>query len=243
MNDPGSVVYDIDHVTGREGEKIERAALNSHGAKKTVADVIAEHGRRRTLSNGEVLFLEGDRSRDVYLCVSGQIRIFLSLSSGRELVLGTKEAGEAFGEIAALDTLPRSAGASAVGRTVVASMPGPQFAEEIFREPALALEVLQGLARQIRRATAGLSARTNDSAAVRTGRTILELAEVMAQPDRAPIVELPITQADLADRIGATRESTARAISVFRRAGVVGTGRGRIVVLDIDGLADLIRSA
>ncbi|MET0661719.1 MAG: Crp/Fnr family transcriptional regulator [Ilumatobacteraceae bacterium] len=212
------------------------------GAKTTVADVIAAHGRRRTLLPGEVLFFEGDRSREVYLCVSGQIRIFLSLSSGRELVLGTKEAGDAFGEIAALDTLPRSAGASSVGQTVVASMPGDRFAEEVFREPALALEVLRGLARQIRRATAGLSARTNDSAAVRTGRTILELAELMAPPGPSAKVELPITQADLADRIGATRESTARAIGEFRRAGVVATGRGRIVVLDIDGLADLVRS-
>jgi len=217
--------------------------LSAVGARTALADVVVAHGRRRTLFPGEILFFEGDRSREVYLCVSGQIRIFMSLSSGRELVLGTKEPGEVFGEIAALDTLPRSAGASAVGQTVVASMPGDRFAEEVFRDSALALEVLRGLARQIRRATAGLSARTNDSAAVRTGRTILELAEVMARPDRSPIVELPITQADLADRIGATRESTARAISVFRRAGVVDTGRGRIVVLDIDGLADLIRSA
>ena len=207
-----------------------------------MADVIAAHGRRRTLFNGEILFFEGDRSREVYLCVSGQIRIFLSLSSGRELVLGTKEPGEAFGEIAALDTLPRSAGASAAGRTVVASMPGDQFAEEVFRDPALALEVLRGLARQLRRATVGLSSRTNDSAAVRTGRTILELAGVMAQLVPSASVELPITQADLADRIGATRESTARAIGEFRRAGVLETGRGRIVVLDIDGLADLVRS-
>ena len=99
-----------------------------------------------------------------------------------------------------------------------------------------------GSARQIRRATAGLSPRTNDSAAVRTGRTILELAEVMASPGPSAKVELPITQADLADRIGATRESTARAIGEFRRAGVLETGRGRIVVLDIDGLADLVRS-
>ncbi len=91
-------------------------------------------------------------------------------------------------------------------------------------------------------ATAGLSARTNDSAAVRTGRTILELAEVMASPVPSATVELPITQADLADRIGATRESTARAIGEFRRAGVLETGRGRIVVLDMDGLADLVRS-
>ena len=216
--------------------------MSAIDTRTTLANVVAAHGRRRTLRNGEVLFLEGDRSREVYLCVSGRIRIFLSLSSGRELVLGTKEEGDVFGEIAALDTLPRSAGASAIGRTVVASMPGDKFAEEVFREPALALEVLSGLARQIRRATAGFSARTNDSAGVRTGRTILELAEVIAGPDQSNAVELPITQADLADRIGATRESTARAIGVFRRAGVLETGRGRLVVVDIDGLADLVRA-
>ncbi len=216
--------------------------MSVDGGPTTLADVIAAHGSQRTLFTGEVLFLEGARSRDVYLCVSGQIRIFLSLSTGRELVLGTKEPGEAFGEIAALDTLPRSAGASAVGRTVVASMPGDQFVREIFREPALALEVLRGMARQVRRATAGLSARSSDSAAVRTGHTILELAALVARADQSATVELPITQTDLAERIGATRESTARAIAEFRRAGLLETGRGRIVVLDLDGLAEMVRS-
>ena len=213
------------------------------GQPTTLAEVIAAHGRRRTLFNGEILFVEGDRSRDVFVCVSGQIRIFLSLSSGRELVLGTKEPGEAFGEIAALDTLPRSAGASAVGRTVVASMPGDQFVHAIFQQPALALEVIRGLARQVRRATAGLSARTSDSAAVRTGHTIIDLAQMVSLPGQSGPVELPITQADLAERIGATRESTARAIAEFRRAGLLETGRGRIVILDLDGLAEMIRSS
>ena len=120
--------------------------VSAVGARTALGGCHRRDGRGGPCSRRESCSSRGDRARAVYLCVSGQIRIFMSLSSGRELVLGTKEPGEVFGEIAALDTLPRSAGASAVGQTVVASMPGDRFAEEVFRDSALALEVLRGLA-------------------------------------------------------------------------------------------------
>jgi CRP-like cAMP-binding protein len=206
-----------------------------------VAEVIAAHGRHETLDAGEILLLEGDPSTDVFLCVSGQIRIFVSLTSGRDLVLGTKDPGQEFGELAAIDQLPRSAGASAVGPTVVAKMSVDEFVEEVLHQPELAVAVLRGLARQIRRATAGLSARNSDTAAARAGQTILELAGILSMPGESP-VELPITQGELADRIGATRESTARALGEFRRSGVLETGRGRIIVHDLDGLETMVRA-
>jgi CRP-like cAMP-binding protein len=55
--------------------------------------------------------------------------------------------------------------------------------------------------------------------------------------------ELPITQAELADWIGATRESTARSLARFRKAGLVETWRGRIVICDVLGLDEMIAAA
>jgi CRP-like cAMP-binding protein len=86
-----------------------------------------------------------------------------------------------------------------------------------------------------------LSARNSDTAAARAGQTILELAGILSMPGESP-VELPITQGELADRIGATRESTARALGEFRRSGVLETGRGRIIVHDLDGLETMVRA-
>jgi CRP-like cAMP-binding protein len=72
---------------------------------------------------------------------------------------------------------------------------------------------------------------------------LVELASLMMRHgDGGTAFELPMTQSDLAESIGATRESTARALAQFRRAGLIETCRGRIVVLDVVGL-DALMSA
>ena len=86
-------------------------------------------------------------------------------------------------------------------------------------------------------------ARNSDSAVVRTGRMIVDLSSMMMRHSNGcqrGVYEVPITQADLAEWVGTTRESTARALAKFRRAGLVETCRGRIVVLDVVGLSRFV---
>ncbi len=210
----------------------------------TVGDFIAARGHAVRLDAGAPVYFEGDRSHSVYVCVEGQIRVYVALPSGRELVLGRKHPGEAFGELSAIDDRPRSDCAVAVEPSVVAHMPGEQFLAELHHEPDLAIAVLRNLAAQLRLTNARLRARSGDSALVRCGHMLVELSSHKLHHDRASEhVELPISQADIAEWIGATRESTARALAQFREAGVVTTGRGRVTVCDVPGLAALIESA
>jgi CRP/FNR family transcriptional regulator len=210
----------------------------------TVGAVIAEHGQRRTYAPGEVLFLEGDHSHNVYACVEGRIRVFLTMTSGRELLLGIKRPGEEFGEISAFDGRPRSASAVALEASSVFELPGADFADLLTESPELAADVLHNMSAQLRRANDRLVARNSNSAMVRTGNMLVELSSLMMKAggcvDRC---ELPITQAELADWIGATRESTARALARFRKAGLVETCRGRIVICDVLGLDEMIAAA
>jgi len=213
-------------------------------AKPTVGAVIVDHGRRRWYAPGETLFLEGDHSGNVYVCESGRIRIFLSTPSGRELLLGIKRSGEEFGELSAFDGRPRSASAVALEASVIFELPGKEFSDLLAESPELTADVLHNLTAQLRRANDRLVARNSNSAMVRTGNMLVELSSLMMKAggcvDRC---ELPITQSDLADWIGATRESTARALACFRRAGLVETGRGRIVICDVVGLDEMIAAA
>ena len=87
----------------------------------TIGGTIAAHGRLRTYGAGELLFVEGDHSDHVYVCVEGRVRIFLTMPSGRELLVGIKAPGEEFGELSALDGRPRSASAAACSRDVTSS--------------------------------------------------------------------------------------------------------------------------
>lgn len=210
----------------------------------TVGDFVAARGHVVSLEAGEPLFFEGDRSDSVYACVEGRIRVFVTLPSGRELLIGMKQPGEEFGELSAIDQRPRSASAVAVEPSIVAWMPGERFLDELHQEPDLALAVLRSLATQLRRSNARLRARNGESALVRTGHLLVELAGLKLRHDRpTPSVELPIAQAEVAEWIGASRECTARALAEFRRAGVIRTGRGRIIVDDLPGLVELVETA
>lgn len=207
----------------------------------TVGRAIAERGGRRVFDAGEVLFLEGDRSEHVYVCLEGAVRIFLSLPSGRELMIGIKGPGQEFGELSAFDGRPRSASAAALEPSVVSVLPGPRFVELLRERPVLSAMMFEHLSVQLRRANARLVAQHADSALVRTGRMLVELSSLMmrhGQPTDS--YEVPITQDDLACWIGATRESTARALARFRRAGLVETSRGCITVCDVVGLDRMI---
>ena len=210
-------------------------------AKPTVGTVIADHGRRHFYASGETLFLEGDHSHNVYVCDEGRIRIFLTTPSGRELLLGIKRPDEEFGELSALDGRPRAASAVALEASSVFKLPGEEFADLLSESPELVAAVLNHMSAQLRRANDRLVARNSDTAVVRTGSMLVELSSLMMKAggcvDRC---ELPITQADLADWIGTTRESTARALARFRKAGLVETCRGKIVVCDVLGLNEMI---
>jgi CRP/FNR family cyclic AMP-dependent transcriptional regulator len=178
-----------------------------------VGFLVADLGRPRSLAPGEILFLEGDHSASVYAVVEGRIRLFVSLPSGQELLLGMKVPGDEFGELSAIDGRPRSASAMATDRSVVAELPSDRFLRAISDRPEYWLTVCQSLSAQLRRANDRLIARNSSSATVRTGRMLVELASLMMRHGGGgDVFELPMTQSDLAEWIGATRESTARAL-------------------------------
>jgi CRP-like cAMP-binding protein len=210
----------------------------------SVGEAIADIGQRRTCAPGELLFLEGDRSHRVYVCVEGRIRLFLTMPSGRELLVGIKSPGDEFGELSALDGRPRSSSAAALDSTVVAEIRADRFMELLRDEPQLWVAVCQSLSAQLRLANDRLVTRNSDSAVVRTGRMLVELASMtMRHGGPSGTFELALTQNDLAGWIGATRESTARALALFRRAGLVETGRGCITVVDVVGLNQLVAAS
>lgn len=209
--------------------------------RSTIGEVIVDLGQRRTYAPGDLLFVEGDRSHHVYACVQGRVRIFLTTPSGCELLIGVKTPFEEFGELSALDGRPRSASAAALEPTVVAVLHADRFMQLLLDEPQLSVSVCRGLSAELRRANDRLVTRSTDSAVTRTGRMLVELASMkMRHTGPAGSYDLSITQSDLAGWIGATRESTARALAGFRRAGLVRTSRGCITVLDVVGLDALV---
>jgi CRP/FNR family cyclic AMP-dependent transcriptional regulator len=107
-------------------------AVSEIAARSTdfsVGEFISMRGRSRSYDTGEQIFHQGDPSVNVYACVSGAVKVYVTLPTGRELMLGLKFPGNEFGELSALDERPRSAGARVHEPSVVARMSGHDFVD------------------------------------------------------------------------------------------------------------------
>ena len=202
--------------------------------------LIATRGTKIHIGAGDHLFWEGDQSTSVYACTYGRIKVFVTTPGGRDLLLGVKAPVQAFGELSAIDGRPRSASACAMERSVVAKMSAGELLDAFTTTPMLAVMVLRELSDQLRRANARIAARDAQSTTARTGGLLIELGEKFRRHGpNADLIELPITQDELASWIGATREATARSLATFRKAGAISTGRNKIVLHGLDSLTSL----
>lgn len=103
----------------------------------------------RTFADGEVIFREGDESREMFIIRDGQVAISKHLG-GEEVILARRGRGEFFGEMALLESLPRAASARAVGRVRLLTLHSGGFIQKVRRDPAFAFELLQCLSGRIR---------------------------------------------------------------------------------------------
>jgi CRP-like cAMP-binding protein len=198
------------------------------------AGLIIDHGMRRRVNPGSAVFREGDPGTLVYAVVAGQVKLTVATRAGRDVLVAMKSPGEGFGELAALDGRARSATATATRATELAVLDGAAFLELLEMRPPAAIELLRRLAAYLRATDERVAASAGDGTVARAARQLLELSQRYAEHRGArAVVDLAITQEDLAAWVGTTRESTARALAKFREAGCLTTGRGRITITDL----------
>lgn len=189
---------------------------------------------------GHEIVTHGDTSRDVHFIVHGQVRVNVYALSGRHVTFELLDAGQMFGELAAIDGLPRSAGVVAESDVVTACMTEPNFRDLIRRSPDAAQSVLERMAVSVR----WLSAKVYEHSAMNSsGRLYTELLRLAARSD---VSALPIlisaapTDRDLGSRIGVARELVSRTMSRLRKLGVI-ERRGRdLLIFDCAALRELL---
>jgi CRP-like cAMP-binding protein len=187
-----------------------------------------------TYTAGSSIFHIGDPGHSMMVVVRGVVRISLPTPGGREVILADLERGAVLGEIALLDGKPRSATATALTDCELLKLPRsilrPLLRENL--EPCLALIDL--LCERVR---------TSDERMVDIGLSQLStrLAKALLRrfgtlPDKSPRTA-PISQSELADMVGSTRESVNRMLNAWHRQGIVCVGDGRIEIRKPDALA------
>jgi CRP-like cAMP-binding protein len=179
---------------------------------------------------------------DVFLVLQGHVRVVVS-AGGRETILRDIQAGEFFGELAALDLKPRSAGIVAITDSLLACLPAAAFRRAIHAHPQVCDQVLANLVGQIRMLANRASESSGLSMRHRLLAELLRLARPLTSTPDGPVVSPPPTHAELAARVSSHREAITRELSALERAGLIARRRGGIVLLDAARLQRMVAEA
>ena len=184
-------------------------------------------------SAGTFIQLEGDPADAMYLVAGGRVKIARTSTSGREQVLNVIGVGGHFNTVPIFDGGACPADAQAIDDVTLLALPRDQLRRVVEQHPALALALLKEFTSRLRHLVDLVDDLALHSVQGRLAGLLLEQAA--AAERGAP--ESPLTQAEMAARLGTVREMVGRALKTFEALGLLQLERGVIVLLDRAGLA------
>ncbi len=187
---------------------------------------------RRRFRRGDVIFQKEDSGQALFIVERGSIRIFVPSSQGADLTLAVLGPGDFFGDLSLLDGRPRSAGAAALSDSSTLALERGDFLNLLGARPEAAMAVLTAVVQRLRDTDEMASDLAFLDAGGRLAKKLLDLAAVNGVQRRdGVLVDISLTQEELANMIGVTRESVNRNLSLFRRLGMIRNEGRRFVLL------------
>ena len=189
------------------------------------------------LGRGDVLFHEGEPGDRLYVVRDGKIKLGRRSNDGRENLLSILGPGEMFGELSLFDPGPRTATASSVADSVIYELGHDQLVEWIEKHPSVAKHLLNALARRLRRTNETLADLVFSDVPGRVAKALLDLSTRFGEEtDEGIRVAHDLTQEELAQLVGASRETVNKALADFATRGWVRREGRAVVLLDLDRL-------
>lgn len=208
-------------------------------------DAVPEEDRRRLLAatqrrrfaRREVLFHEGDPGDTVHLLDRGRVAVRMTTPRGDVATVRVRGPGEVIGELALLDRAARrTATVIALERTETLALHRDHFVELRRRHPSVDAFLVDVLAEEVRRLSGLLVEALHVPVDIRVLRRLVALADAYAADGADGPAEVPLTQEELAGLAGTSRATANRVVGAAEREGLLEVRRGRIVVVDRDGL-------
>lgn len=190
---------------------------------------MAARGRTRSFPRGEHLIREGEAGDAVYVILSGRVKVYVSDTRGRELIVADYAAGEYVGEMA-LDGRTRSASVAAVEPTVCSVVARDALRTAIHDDPEIAMRMIATLIERNRQATGCLKNLALMDVYGRVARLLLDQETVVGADGLAWSRER-LTQQSIADRVGASRDMISRILKDLRTGGYIALRDKRVAIL------------
>jgi CRP/FNR family transcriptional regulator len=210
------------------------------GLSERELEQLAQVAVPRTYEPGEAVFREGDSGDTCYIVREGSVRVTRRHSDGRSITLAELRPGAIFGELAMFGGETRSASVEALEPTRALAILAGDLRRLLLEHPELAVRMLEGLADRLRAANERIARQSFQTVAGRVASALLSQVEARSDGEPGHDVVIEATQAEIAQLAGASRESASRFLAKLERAGLITTGRGRVIVHEPESLRNYI---
>src|SRR5699024_6904701 len=217
-------------------EVVRRAALFA-GLDDEATGALLKYVKPRSVRRGTVLFREGDAGDELYIVATGKLKVGRESSDGRENLLSVVGPSEIIGELSLFDPGPRSSTVTAVSQTELLSLRHEDLTAWLEDRPKAAMNLLRALAIRLRRTNDTVGDLVFQDVPGRVAKALLDLADRFGQPTQDGVhVAHDLTQEELAQLVGASRETVNKALADFAQRGWLRLEARAVVLLDVDRL-------
>ena len=185
----------------------------------------------RTFRRNQVIFLEEDTGKYMYIVLAGKLKVTKTTQSGKETVLAIHQPGDFFGEMALLDGKTAPATVSAMEDCRIATVSGSDFRKYLMRNEKVVEQIIQVLCSRLRQVWAQVQSLSYSTADARIRGTLLQLSRKHGVSDsRGIIIDLKITHQELAGMVGTSRETVTRTLARLQQNGIIEIDSRRIIL-------------
>jgi len=219
-----------------DDDVVRRAPLFA-GLDADAAGALSQSMSPTELGRGDVLFNEGDPGDRLYVIITGKIKLGRTSPDGRENLLAVLGPGEMFGELSLFDPGPRTAAATAVSPVRMLGLGHDDLQSWLTGRPEVARHLLQALAKRLRRTNEALGDLVFSDVPGRVAKALLDLSRRFGrQTESGVLVAHELTQEELAQLVGASRETVNKALADFAGRGWLRLEARAVVLLDVERL-------
>jgi CRP/FNR family cyclic AMP-dependent transcriptional regulator len=193
-------------------------------------EAMARRGGVRSFPAQAILINEGDTTESLYILLHGRVRVYAAGDNGREVVLSELGPGDYFGELS-LDGEARSVSVRTLEPTTCCVVQGADLREFLAEHPDFALHLTFKLIRMVRRLTQQVKSLALQDVYGRVVRVLMELSDAAPDAPEQRVLRVRLTQQDIADRVGSSREMVNRIMKELTIGGYVAQREDKLLVL------------
>jgi CRP/FNR family cyclic AMP-dependent transcriptional regulator len=206
------------------------------------ANALMELLSEQVVSKGGVLFHEGQPGDQLFLIIEGKVKLGHASADGRESLMAVLGPGEMFGELSLFDPGPRAASATALTEARVVRLDNAQLMPWLAGRPEVAASLLQALARRLRRTNEAMADLVFSDVPGRVAKALMELGEKFgSMVPGGLLVTHDMTQEEIAQLVGASRETVNKALADFAQRGWISLESRQVLILDVERLGNRAR--